>query len=72
METLTEDISQSAQMKCICPKHGDVGNYVYRVHMPEFGQEHMHYCLVCAVEYLSMIAQEVKLEPSKYQEGDAE
>ena len=57
-------------LRCVCPKHGDVGNYVYRVHMPEFGQERMTYCLVCAVEYLSMIAQEIKYET--IEEGETE
>lgn len=69
---MTEETIQTSNLKCVCPKHGDVGNYVYRVHMPEFGQERMTYCLVCAVEYLSMIAQEIKYVPVEESKGETE
>lgn len=49
--------------KCICPKHGEVRDeYVFRINMPEFGYEKMSFCLVCAVDYLSLIAQEIRYE----------
>lgn len=56
----TEKINLEKPPKTVCPKHGEVGDYVYRVHMPEFGMEHMTFCLVCAAEYMSMVAQEVQ------------
>jgi len=49
--------------KVICEKHGELNDaYVFRVNMPEFGYEKKTYCLVCAIEYLSMIANEVTFE----------
>lgn len=49
--------------KVICEKHGEINDaYAFRVNMPEFGYDHKTYCLVCAVEYLSMIANEVTFE----------
>lgn len=55
--------------KCVCPKHGEVRDeYVFRVNMPEFGYEKLSYCLVCAVEYLSMIAQEIQYVPQDEEE----
>jgi hypothetical protein len=61
---IKSDVSVSYKPpKCICPKHGEVrDDYVFRVNMPEFGYDKLSYCLVCAVEYLSMIAQEIKYE----------
>lgn len=48
----------------ICEKHGEINDaYAFRVNMPEFGYEQKTYCLVCAVEYLSMIANEVSIVP---------
>jgi hypothetical protein len=56
--------------KVICEKHGEINDaYAFRVNMPEFGYDHKTYCLVCAVEYLSMIASEVKFED---REGETE
>lgn len=50
--------------KVICEKHGEINDaYAFRVNMPEFGYEQKTYCLVCAVEYLSMIANEVTIVP---------
>lgn len=52
--------------KLICEKHGEINDlYAFRVNMPEFGFDHKTYCLVCAVEYLSMIANEVTFEERK-------
>jgi hypothetical protein len=49
--------------KVICPKHGEVRDeYVFRVNMPEHGYEKKSYCLVCAIDYLSMIASEVEYQ----------
>ncbi len=49
--------------KVICEKHGEINDaYAFRVNMPEFGYDHKTYCLVCAVEYLSMITNEVTFE----------
>jgi hypothetical protein len=57
----TENIQLEKPPKCVCPKHGEVrDDYVFRVNMPEFGYEKLSYCLVCAVEYLAMIAQEIQ------------
>lgn len=47
--------------KLFCEKHGEINDlYAFRVNMPEHGYENKTYCLVCAVEYLSMIASEVE------------
>lgn len=52
--------------KVICEKHGEINDaYAFRVNMPEFGFEQKTYCLVCAVEYLSMIANEVAIVPQE-------
>lgn len=49
--------------KVFCEKHGEINDaYAFRVNMPEFGFERKTYCLVCACEYLSMIANEVTFE----------
>jgi hypothetical protein len=57
----TENITLKKPPKCVCPKHGDIrDDYVFRVNMPEFGYEKMSFCLVCAVEYLAMISQEIQ------------
>lgn len=56
--------------KCICPKHGEVRDeYVFRVNMPEFGYNKMSFCLVCAVEYLSMISQEIEYKLDEEEEA---
>ena len=50
--------------KVICEKHGEINDaYAFRVNMPEFGYEKKTYCLVCAIEYLSMVANEVTIVP---------
>jgi hypothetical protein len=59
----TENIDNPPNV--VCDKHGEIGNYVFRVHMPEFGFENEHYCLVCVAEYLQMITAEVKLVPNE-------
>lgn len=47
----------------VCPKHGEINDlYAFRVNMPDFGYENKHYCLVCAIEYLSMIANELEFK----------
>jgi hypothetical protein len=46
--------------KVICEKHGDVGAYHFTLHAPEFGYDQAHYCLICAMDYINMIAQPVK------------
>lgn len=52
--------------KLICEKHGEIpDDYVFRVNMPDFGYEKKTYCLVCAIEYLSMIASEVTYVPNE-------
>lgn len=57
---------QQLPPKVICEKHGEINDaYAFRVNMPEFGYENKTYCLVCAVEYLGMIANEVTFEERK-------
>jgi hypothetical protein len=52
--------------KLICEKHGEIpDDYVFRVNMPDFGYDRKTYCLVCAIEYLSMIASEVTYVPNE-------
>jgi hypothetical protein len=46
--------------KVICEKHGDVGPHHFTLHAPEFGFDQAHYCLICAMDYINMIAQPVK------------
>lgn len=51
--------------KVICEKHGEINDaYVFNVNMPEHGYEKVSYCLVCAMDYLSMIATEVTFVPN--------
>lgn len=58
MENTT--VAKKPPFKLICEKHGEIpDDYVFRVNMPDFGYEQKTYCLVCAIEYLSMIANEV-------------
>jgi len=56
-----EETNLETPPKLVCDKHGEIGDYVIRVSMPEFGFENEHYCLVCIAEYLQMITAEVKL-----------
>jgi hypothetical protein len=57
------EIDPNNPPKVVCPKHGEVNSaYVFRVNMPEFGYEKKSYCLVCAVEYLSMVASEIEYQ----------
>lgn len=52
------------KFKVICEKHGEINDkYVFNVNMPEHGFERVSYCLVCAMEYLQMIASEVQIVP---------
>lgn len=52
--------------KLLCEKHGEIpDDYVFRVNMPDFGFDRKTYCLVCAIEYLSMIASEVTYVPNE-------
>lgn len=61
-----EVIANKAPFKLICEKHGEIpDDYVFRVNMPDFGYEKKTYCLVCAIEYLSMIASEVTYVPNE-------
>jgi hypothetical protein len=47
-----------------CEKHGEIREeYVFRVNMPDHGYDRKMYCLVCAIDYLSMIASEVQIVP---------
>jgi hypothetical protein len=47
--------------KMMCSKHGELHpDYAFRVNMPDQGYDRKTYCLVCAIEYLSMIANEVE------------
>jgi hypothetical protein len=46
--------------KVMCEKHGDVGPHHFTLHAPEFGYDQAHYCLICAMDYINMIAQPVK------------
>jgi hypothetical protein len=67
METTNVEIKNPP--KVVCPKHGEIrDDYVFRVNMPEHGYENLSYCLVCAIEYLSMIAQEVQYVPQNEEE----
>jgi hypothetical protein len=64
---IDEAIKETPQLKTppkmFCEKHGELHDaYAFRVNMPEFGYEHKTYCLVCAIEYLSMVASEVTFE----------
>lgn len=57
---------QKLPFKLICEKHGEIpDDYVFRVNMPDFGFDRKTYCLVCAIEYLSMIASEVTYVPNE-------
>lgn len=59
-------IKEKPPFKLICEKHGEIpDDYVFRVNMPDFGYDRKTYCLVCAIEYLSMIASEVTYVPNE-------
>lgn len=61
-----EVIGTKPPFKLICEKHGEIpDDYVFRVNMPDFGYDRKTYCLVCAIEYLSMIASEVTYAPNE-------
>lgn len=61
-----EVISNKPPFKLICEKHGEIpDDYVFRVNMPDFGYDRKTYCLVCAIEYLSMIASEITYVPNE-------
>jgi len=52
--------------KVICEKHGEINDaYIFNVNMPEHGFDKVSYCLVCAMEYLQMIATEVTFVPNE-------
>jgi hypothetical protein len=65
-EVATAQVQQKPPFKLICDKHGEIpDDYVFRVNMPDFGFDRKTYCLVCAIEYLSMIASEVTYVPNE-------
>lgn len=65
------ETTQQVRYKCVCPKHGEVNDaYVYRVHMPDFGYDRVSYCLVCAIDYLAMISNEITYEPIEEEKQD--
>lgn len=60
---MEENTTKLPKYKCYCEKHGEINDaYVYRVNMPEYGYNKVSYCLVCAVDYLAMVASEVTYE----------
>jgi hypothetical protein len=62
-EVIKETPQLQTPPKMFCEKHGELNDaYAFRVNMPEFGYENKTYCLVCAIEYLSMVASEVTFE----------
>jgi hypothetical protein len=62
----TAEVKQKPPFKLLCEKHGEIpDDYVFRVNMPDFGFDRKTYCLVCAIEYLSMIASEVTYVPNE-------
>lgn len=62
-EVIKETPQPQTLPKMFCEKHGELNDaYAFRVNMPEFGYENKTYCLVCAIEYLSMVASEVTFE----------
>jgi hypothetical protein len=64
VETATTNLLQKPNVKLVCEKHGEIPDeYVFRVHMPDHGYDRKTYCLVCAIDYLSMIAAEVEYVP---------
>lgn len=55
--------------KMLCAKHGELHpDYAFRVNMPDQGYDRKTYCLVCAIEYLSMIANEVEFVTNENEE----
>lgn len=60
---------QKPPFKIICEKHGEINDaYIFNVNMPDHGFNKVSYCLVCAMEYLQMIANEVTFVPNEEKE----
>ena len=53
-------VTNERPFKIVCEKHGEINDAdVFNVNMPEHGFDKRSYCLVCAMEYLQMISNEV-------------
>lgn len=70
-EVKTTDNNERPNVRLVCEKHGDLHDeYVFRVNMPDHGYDRKMYCLVCAIDYLSMIASEVEVVPLDEEKTD--